>query len=147
MKLQKIYQGMKKWVPLQVTSSRSSSGTDESEEGKLLSGSHITKRYTEATECFDDKSKRMINEFHRKRQKTLGYNGRRPSSLAVTRNSWFWRYESMCKWREEIHGTDGRVAVFSASDSQAGDPGFDSLSGHLLDLFSVVVSLNPRSRL
>ena len=37
--------------------------------------------------------------------------------------------------------------VVNASDSQYGGPGFESRSGHLLDLFSVVPSSNPRSRL
>ena len=34
--------------------------------------------------------------------------------------------------------------VVSASDLQSGGPGFESRSGHLLDLFSVVPSSNPR---
>ena len=37
--------------------------------------------------------------------------------------------------------------VVSASGSQSRGPGFESRSGHLLDLFSVVRSSNPRSRL
>lgn len=36
----------------------------------------------------------------------------------------------------------GRVA--SSSDSQSGNPGFESRSGHLPDLVSVVLSLNPQ---
>ena len=46
-----------------------------------------------------------------------------------------------------------RGRVVSASDLQSGDPGFESRSGHLLDLFSVVPSRsvvpgsNPRPRL
>ena len=37
--------------------------------------------------------------------------------------------------------------VVSASDSQSGGPGFESCSGHLLDLFSVVPSSNSRPHL
>ena len=37
--------------------------------------------------------------------------------------------------------------MVSAWDSQSGGPRFKSRSGHLLDLFSVVPSSNPRSRL
>ena len=40
-----------------------------------------------------------------------------------------------------------RGRVVSASDSQSGGPGFDSRSGHLLDLCSVVPSSNSRPRL
>ena len=40
-----------------------------------------------------------------------------------------------------------RGRVVSASDSQSGGPGFESRSGHLLDLCSVVPSSNPRPRL
>ena len=40
-----------------------------------------------------------------------------------------------------------RGRVVSASDSQSGGPGFESRSGHLLDLGSVVPSLNSRPRL
>ena len=40
-----------------------------------------------------------------------------------------------------------RGRVVSASDSQSGGPGFESRSGHLLDLCSVVPSLNSRPRL
>ena len=56
----------------------------------------------------------------------------------------------MCKWREEIHGTGmenrgGRVTEWSARRTRhPAAPGFDSRSGHLLDLFSVVPSSNPR---
>lgn len=35
----------------------------------------------------------------------------------------------------------------SASESSSGGPGFESRSGHLLDLSSVVLSSNPRARL
>ena len=35
--------------------------------------------------------------------------------------------------------------MVSVSDLQSGGPGFESCSGHLLDLFSVVPSSNPRS--
>ena len=40
-----------------------------------------------------------------------------------------------------------RGRVVSASDSQSGGPGFESCSGHLLDLCSVIPSSNswPRS--
>ena len=34
--------------------------------------------------------------------------------------------------------------VVSAYDSQSGGPGFESRSGNLLDLFSVILSSNPR---
>ena len=34
--------------------------------------------------------------------------------------------------------------MVNASDSQSGSPGFESHSGHLLDLFSVVLSSHPR---
>ena len=44
-----------------------------------------------------------------------------------------------------IGGQRGRVV--SASDLQSGGPGFESRSGHLLDLFSIVPSSNPRPRL
>ena len=37
--------------------------------------------------------------------------------------------------------------MVNASDSQSGGPGFESRSGHLLDLFLVVQRSNPRSRL
>ena len=37
--------------------------------------------------------------------------------------------------------------VVSASDSKSGGPGFESLSGHLPDLFFLVPSSNPRPRL
>ena len=37
-----------------------------------------------------------------------------------------------------------RGRVVSASDSQSGGPGFESRSGHLLGLFSVVPSSNPQ---
>ena len=37
-----------------------------------------------------------------------------------------------------------RDRVVNASDSQSGDPGFESRSGDLLDLFSVVPSSDPR---
>ena len=40
-----------------------------------------------------------------------------------------------------------RGRVVSVSDSQSGGPGFESRSGHLLDLFSVVPISNPRPRL
>ena len=40
-----------------------------------------------------------------------------------------------------------RGRVVSASDSQSGGPGFESRSGHLLDLCSVVPSSNSRPRL
>ena len=40
-----------------------------------------------------------------------------------------------------------RGRVVSAPDSQSGGPGFESRSGHLLDLCSVVPSLNSRPRL
>ena len=40
-----------------------------------------------------------------------------------------------------------RGRVVSASDLQSGGPGFESRSGHLLDLLSVVPSSNPRPRL
>ena len=49
------------------------------------------------------------------------------------------------KW--ESHSGRQRGRVVSASDSQSDGPGFESRSGHLLDLFSVVPSSNPRSRL
>ena len=45
-------------------------------------------------------------------------------------------------------GTGGqRGRVVSASDSQSGGPGFESRSGHLLDLCLVVPSLSSRLRL
>ena len=34
--------------------------------------------------------------------------------------------------------------VVSVYDSQSGGPGFESRSGNLLDLFSVILSSNPR---
>ena len=40
-----------------------------------------------------------------------------------------------------------RGRVVSAPDSQSGGPGFESRSGHLLDLCLVVPSLNSRPRL
>ena len=40
-----------------------------------------------------------------------------------------------------------RGRVVSSSDSQSGGPGFESRSGHLLDLCSVVPSSNSRPRL
>ena len=40
-----------------------------------------------------------------------------------------------------------RGRVVSASDSQSGGPGFESHSGHLLDLCSAVPSSNSRPRL
>ena len=40
-----------------------------------------------------------------------------------------------------------RGRVVSASDLLSGGPGFESRSGHLLDLCSVVPSLNSRPRL
>ena len=40
-----------------------------------------------------------------------------------------------------------RDRVVSASDPQSGGPGFESRSGHLLDLFSAVPSSNLRSSL
>ena len=40
-----------------------------------------------------------------------------------------------------------RGRVVSASDSKSGGPGFESRSGHLLDLCSVVPSSNSRPRL
>ena len=52
---------------------------------------------------------------------------------------------------QQLHSSDSknrqRGRVVFASVSQSGGPGFESRSGHLLDLFSVVPSSNPRSRL
>ena len=45
------------------------------------------------------------------------------------------------EWRRQ------RGRLVSALDSQSGSPGFKSRSGHLLDLFSVASSSNPRPRL
>ena len=51
--------------------------------------------------------------------------------------------------RSSMSCKDGRQRgrVVSTSDSQSGSPGFESRSGHLLDLCSVVPSLNSRPRL
>ena len=50
-------------------------------------------------------------------------------------------YDKNCRKRRQ------RGQVVSASDLQSGGPGFESRSGNLLDLFSVVPSSNPRPRL
>ena len=50
-----------------------------------------------------------------------------------------------CSYRSVSKGQCGRVV--SVLDSQSGGSGFESLSGHLLDLFSVVLSSKPGPRL
>ena len=50
-------------------------------------------------------------------------------------------YDTACRIRRE------RGRVVSASDSQSGDPGFKSRSGHLEDFCSVFPSSNPRPSL
>ena len=61
----------------------------------------------------------------------------------VERKSVFLEYKNKKfknMWRQ-------RGRVVSTSDSQSGGPGFESRSGHLLDLCSVVPSSNSRPRL
>ena len=56
----------------------------------------------------------------------------------------------MMVWKERrlaVNNGRQRGRVVSASDSQSGGPGFESRSGHLLDLCSVVPSSNSRPRL
>ena len=80
----------------------------------------------------------ILKSKHKKFQDFFASNEKRPFKHV--------RDGSYCPIKAEIRAVDNqeRGQVVSASDSQSGGPGFESRSGHLLDLCSVVPSSNSR---
>ena len=77
------------------------------------------------------------------------YNRKRGSRdcSSTTRPTGGWHHvDPLFPWAGHM-GRRQRDRVVRALDSQSGGPGFESRSGHLLDLYSVVPCSNPRPRL